>query len=208
MRAGALFVAWLLSIAPTLVESSGPRAASFAPASELALALLVWIAIASAPPIVDDSESSARRSSTAASIACALPALALAAAADLRSHIAFAALASTALVGLVLLALAVEAARRAARPNSRVGRYAACWCALFVLAPLLSSTIEWGAQLDGAAAPIWLRAVASASPLQWAFSSADSPPDGFSIGALPWAAFASSVIAVLAARWSNAERSA
>jgi len=180
VRPGRLVLAWCASMALLVLEHVG-GAWSLAPASLLALAALPWLCLAGLP-----SEARPRSSQVSrfASIACALPPLALAAAIDLRRGAPLFETALALAVLLALLCLAVAAAGRAAGAS-----YAIAWLVFAPGVPLLAAAIAWGAQAEHARGPRVLELAASASPLGWCCDLARDLVRGEGLPA-PWGALA------------------
>lgn len=190
MAPRAILFAWVLSLAPLLLERGGALDLGALPpdaSPRAALVGWVWVALAGVPRAV------VRRFETAnwaATIFAALPVLTLAGALDARAGASASAAIATWVFTLLLLSLLSLAADLAARPLASRALHAGLWFSLVVGLPLLVAAMEWGARSAFARAPSWLAAAALASPLRGLFEAVDHAPawDGRSLAPLALAA--------------------
>jgi hypothetical protein len=157
-------LATALSLAPPVLAWAGGRELAVEGASQLALALLPWIALAGTP------QAGSSPGGALATAALALPSLALGAALDVRGGAAPSQVALAGAVGISCCALLAHASQRASLSTARQrAAHAALWTALVALAPALALAVELGR--GPRAAPGWLGVVARSSPVGWAAAS-------------------------------------
>ncbi len=171
MGPAALVLAWLLSIAPLVLERAGvlDLSAGKSDASvRLGAGALVWIALAGMPRAsVGASDSRAWWGSCMAF----LPVLTLATVLDLANGLAFHLKAVNAVLALLFVALSALAADLARRRLRSQRVHAALWFACILGAPLFAAAFSWGARPAASQPPAWASIAANFSPLQWAFGS-------------------------------------
>jgi hypothetical protein len=173
-------------IALAFAASAAPAVLAWIPgaelsgASQLGIALAAWLALAGVPMRGD------RERARWASLAFALPPIALAAAIDLRGGAALVNVATSLALGLAMIAALDIAAVRAGRSERGISLYDAAWVALVVGSVCARFALEFG--VGRHVAPRAISLAAGWSPLGWALALGGHGP------AAPWGALAVTAI--------------
>lgn len=179
MGPAALVLAWLVSLAPLMLEREGVLDLSGSSAQatpRLALCALAWIAVAGLPRATVGARD--LRAWWGSFMAC-VPVLALALALDVERGSPWPRSASAIAWALGFIALSALAAEMARPRRVSSQLHAALWIALVPGLPLLQAALSFGARSGDSLAPAWSRSAAQSSPLYWALAAVDGSPSPF-----------------------------
>jgi len=213
-----LALVWLASSSPFLVDP-----ASFAGISRCALAALPWLAWSGAPRAlrseferltsVNDTLTNRFVAPIAFELALFSPAIALGAGVDLAGALSVREITVTGVFALVASLSLACASRLAAGSRRGAIFHATCWFMVIAFGPLITAALTLGGAPLYGAAPAWMQALSSLSPLGWMIGRLRAAPVGAFAGSagtlgLPWSAIAGVLVLVAGAIVADRARAA